>query len=420
PLEAYGSDPDRWNEIIQRVKKFNGDMARAKLERFQMEDVSLEEFSHRQLNDTRYIARLAGKYLARLYGGMWDRDRKRRIQVVSGGVTALLRNVWNLNSILGDGGEKRRDDHRHHAVDAIVIALIDPYMIKNLSDAAKRAPYERRRLFGRVDPPWPAFLSDVRDSIMNINVSHRVSRRVRGPLHKDTIYSKEMKDENGKACRHVRKSLEKLSKSEVKNIVDREVKKRVIEKLEELKEDDPGKAFANEKNHPFLETKNGEKIPIHRVRIRKYDTTFKIGKGPKERHVVTGKNHHIEIFKYKDEKGNEKWDGYVVSLYEAKNRLRSGKPVINRNFGEGKKFVFSLAPGEYFIMRDETGDFSLYRVTSVSEFHTGTKQIEFRLHTDARPSPPREGRTKTPDKLGQAEAKKVTVTPLGEIRWAND
>jgi len=67
PWEAYGADPARWEEILGRVRRFSNS---AKLRRFQVKSKEeLDEFSSRQLNDTRYSSKLAAQYLGVIYGG---------------------------------------------------------------------------------------------------------------------------------------------------------------------------------------------------------------------------------------------------------------------------------------------------------------------------------------------------------------
>ncbi len=56
-----------------------------------------------------------------------------------------------------------------------------------LSDAAQRASQERRRRFGSVQAPWPEFVDTVRDEVGKIVVSHRVSKKVSGPMHEETF-----------------------------------------------------------------------------------------------------------------------------------------------------------------------------------------------------------------------------------------
>ncbi len=423
PFEAYGNSP-KWDEILQRVKDFRSSPAHEKLRRFKLTpdevEKEFEEFTERQIRDTSYAARLAVGYLGLLYGGDIDESGRRRIQPGRGRVTSFLRNEWRLNGILGDGGEKSRDDHRHHAVDAVAIALTDPGTTKMLSDAARRAPKERRRLFGKVPPPWEGFLEDVRESINNIVVSHRVSRKVSGPLHEETHYSPPKKDENGKIYHVVRKRLEMLSKSDINDIVDTAVRDIVIAKFEELGGEDPKKAFADTSNHPYLQAKNGRKIPIHKVRIKRKISAKEIGKGPTERHVLTGSNHHVEILEVKDKKGGIKWEGEVVTRYEAMRRLRAGEPIIKRDHGEGKEFKFSLGHGESIRMKDENGKLEFYTVSKFSKSASGRVTLHFTKHTDARPKGKGVYVQKDPEPLRKAGCEKIVITPLGEVRRAND
>ena len=140
PYEAYASNETRWAEIIGRVKRFRGSAAHAKLRKFLQKELD-DEWAARMLQDTRYMSRLATEYLGLLYGGTIDADHSRRVQVSAGRITAYLRDEWGLNAILADGDEdeKNRADHRHHAVDAVVIALTDTKTVENLSHSAEVA-----------------------------------------------------------------------------------------------------------------------------------------------------------------------------------------------------------------------------------------------------------------------------------------
>ncbi|HUW62516.1 MAG TPA: type II CRISPR RNA-guided endonuclease Cas9 [Candidatus Bathyarchaeia archaeon] len=416
PWEAYGESPERWDEIVERVKHFKGDGRDGKLRRFLMKDLAdFDEFSTRMLNDTRYSSRLAGQYVSLLYGS----EHRKHIQVSSGMVTAYLRDLWKLNKILSDGGAKNRDDHRHHAIDAVVIALTGPALVKSLSDAAKSAPIENRRRPGIVPPPWDSFLEDVQQFADGIVVSHRVARKVNGRLHEDTFYSPQPAGEEGKPRVHVRKRLESLSPDDVKNIVDPMVREAVIRKLEQTGVD-PKKAFAQRENHPSLRTRDGRTIPIHKVRVCKNQEPFQVGRDGRERFVTNDSNHHMEVVEIKGPGGRVKWEGAMVSQYEALRRHKSGLPVINRDHGEGKRLLFSLAPGETFqIDDDKSGEQQTYIVRSISNGN-----VEIVSLTDSRKAldikKAKEWLKRSADKLRQLNCRKVVVTPLGEIRRAND
>ncbi len=413
PYEAYAHDQERWEEILERVKGFKGDARDAKVRRFRMESIeSLDDFSNRQLNDTRYASTLAAKYLAVLYGA----DYRRHIQVSAGQLTAQLRNAWKLNTVLGDGGAKSRADHRHHAVDAIAIALTDRKMVKSVSQAAQQAEHHGKlRWWKSVPLPWEKFLQDTQAAVDDIIVSHRVSRKVNGPLHAETYYSPPRVDEKGTHYVHVRKALDALSTKEVDAIVDPVVRQCVQRKLDELG-GPPKKAFAQRENHPRLDSG----VPIHRVRIRENVSPFTVGEGERQRHVLSKANHHMEILEVQDKKGNSKWDYVVVTLYEAMRRLRQGKPIVQRDHAEGKRFVFSLAPGETIqIEEQQPAKCGLYVVRSIWK-----GVVEFVTVNDARKMTDiRKARAvywRAPDVLRKLNCRKVTITPLGEVRRAND
>ena len=421
PLEAYGGS-DQWDEILARVRRFRGSMAAAKLRQFQLKEVP-GDFATRQLNDTRYISCLAGDYVGLLYGGRTDPDGKLRVQVSSGPVTAYLRNQWNLNSLLGEGSVKERTDHRHHAVDAIAIALTSPGTVKLLGDAAQKADAWGGRLFVPIDVPWDGFLDQARRAVDAIHVSWRVDRRVAGALHKETLYGKSHPalDAQGRPVeyRHLRKPLENMSIGEINSIVDDHVRWVVQQKLQQLG-GTPRQAFADPNNLPYFRTKDGRIIPIRKARIRENVTTVELAGRGAPRFVAPGDNHHMEIVAVTDAKGRTKWEGHLVTLLEAARRARCGEPVVCRGHGEGKEFRFSLANNEYVLMEHHPGEPQLYRVVAITE-----NEIEFRLHTDARPTTvvrkiPGARVRRSPGKLLEAKARKVAVDPLGNTLPAND
>ena len=251
PFQAYSGDSAKREEILNRVKSFTGERSTvaAKLKRFMMDDdeleVFLEDFRNRQLNDTAYATRLAKKYLGFLYGGEIDNENRRRVFARSGRATSDFRALWKLNGILNDGptteggrSEKKRTDHRHHSVDAVVIGLASDSMIQRLSRAAQAAPQLHRRLFGPLEGPWPNFVDTVRAEIGRITASHRPNRKVSGALHEETLYSRLLPltgSEGKEKAPRVRKRLENLTKTEVEDIADSTVREKVLQKLDSVR-----------------------------------------------------------------------------------------------------------------------------------------------------------------------------------------
>src|SRR5690606_36664652 len=196
------------------------------------------------------------------------------------------------------------------------------------------------------------------------------------------------------------------SEKDVPNIVDRRIRERVEQKLKELGWG--GKAFASTagkkhpfadpKQHPTLPTKDGRQIPIHKVRIRKKNTVQRIGRGVTERHVQLGNNHHVEIVQTIDKKGKPKWAMRFVTMLEAYQRQRDGRPIVDRTVGPDEEFICSLVGGDAFIWEAEKGKPEVFRVRTLS---ASDGRIAFVRNRDAR----QKGEMLAADKLASARAK---------------
>lgn len=439
PYQAYGDTP-KYEEILQRVKNFASERSTmaAKLKRFMLNDEELEayleDFRNRQLNDTAYATRLAKRYLGLLYGGEIDKLGRRRVFARSGRSTSDFRALWKLNGILNDGPsngggrfEKTRTDHRHHAVDAVVIGLANDSMIQRLSRAAQIAPELHRRLFGPLEGPWPNFVATVREEITRIIASHRPNRKVSGALHEETIYSRALPilgaSEREKPAPRVRKPLKRITKPEVADIADPMVREMVQRKLAELGGDP--KNFSVPGNYPFFKTADGREIPIKSVRVIKKTPTFSLGEGRRKRFVTSESNHHLEIFAELDEFGEEvEWDGMVVPLAEAYRRKETHLPIVQRDFGPKRLFKFSISPGEIVECDGKTGQRELFVMRKASQLSSGQLQIGFAPVNDARKAKEmqvaRAWLWAGPESLRQRHPRKVAMNPLGELYDAHD
>jgi len=155
-----------------------------------------DEWKNSQLTDTAYAATQVMAYLRdALFAG--DRTRGHGVFETNGRYTAMLRRDWQL---LADGEQKDRGDHRHHAIDAAVIALTDPYRL--LPELARQAAmdeeyHERTGHWpGRTPVPPPApwtSVEELRKTLMSTHysmlVSHRpVKRRIVGAFHEETLF----------------------------------------------------------------------------------------------------------------------------------------------------------------------------------------------------------------------------------------
>jgi len=368
PYEAYSHDPVRWKEILSRVSKFKGPYAEDKLKKFQLEEIP-EDFAQRHLSDTRYASRLAADYLGLLYGGRVDAEGQQRVFTVSGKLTALVRNAWKLNSVLGSD-QKNRNDLRNHAIDAIVIALASPSLLYHYRELA-RVLARTSCNFVTLDPPWESFHQDVNRRIETMIATFSPNRRMSGALHEETFYSL-----SGENTVTVRKALKNMSIHEVEKIVDPAIRAKVKNKLKALGKNDP-KIFTDEKNLPAIRVrKKGSKIkrfPIKSARIFVHQRVVPIGAGHRLRYVIPGNNHHAEVYAILDANGNElKYRVKAVSLLEAWERKRKGKPIICTNHGPGTRFKCVLRKGDYIKF---VKDNRLLRVVSVSDNYIAGKDV---------------------------------------------
>jgi CRISPR-associated endonuclease Csn1 len=353
PWEAFGHT-DMWPAMVERVRGFRNT---AKLKRFTMQATGtaklLEEFTTRQLNDTRYASKLAARYAGLLFG--IDRADNRRVITCAGQVTAILRRLWDMNRILNEKPEKSRDDHRHHAVDALAVALCSPAQVKALSDAASRALAEGHRRFGSLADPWDGFREQAKQSVLAGPVSHRPKRKLRGALHEETLYTAPRR-ENGQSKVRYRKAVDALTATEIENISDKTIQKIVEQAWEGVGRD----ATRLKDNWPKLRTRMGREIPIKRVRCTKVQKVQTIAEHDprRRRHVTPGGNHHMEVVAILNAPAGEpkKWEHYTVSRLEAMERYKAGVKIVQRDHGPGKRFCFTLSEGDLVAARRSAGE----------------------------------------------------------------
>jgi len=232
PFEAFGADQASYDAIVVRTREF----PQNKRWRFKSDAMDRfedqEKFLDRQLNETMYLSPTTRTYLAHLYNE--KKERRRRVDAVPGRLTAALRRGWGLDSLLNqidDSGKtddkpeargrqgKQRSDHRHHAIDAFVVAVTSPALVKVMSEAAGQLPdvYDNRPLskIASMLSPWNGFSREtLRPHVERIVVSHRQDHGTRGipgktsgQLHNETAYGLVEEIGDGRWRVAVRKSL---------------------------------------------------------------------------------------------------------------------------------------------------------------------------------------------------------------------
>jgi CRISPR-associated endonuclease Csn1 len=182
PFEAFGHT-SQWAEIQKNIDALPANK-RWRFAPDAMKKLAADgDFLARHLTDSATIARLVRMYLEVLAPG--------KVWSTPGRLTALIRAKLGLNSdvVLGKGGPlKNRVDQRHHAIDAVVVALTDRGLLQRVSRAAAYSEAARGRLIDALGEPWPGFVSEIARAVRGIVVSYKPDTGWQGALHNDTAY----------------------------------------------------------------------------------------------------------------------------------------------------------------------------------------------------------------------------------------
>ncbi len=292
---------------------------RTKMKKLLMDDIP-DGFIERQLNDSRYISKLVKGLLSnivreKLENGEYEQEAvSKNLISCNGSITDRMKKDWGMNDVwngivlprfrrlneltgkdcfttisaegheipampleLQKGFNKKRIDHRHHAMDAIVIACATRDHVNLLNNEAAHSKhnanrYQLQRKLRRFEKltidgvekeiakeflkPWDSFTTDAKQILENIIVSFKQNLRVinkttnsyqhydetgkkvmvkqekgdswsiRKPMHKDTVFGEVNLRMSDKTV-----SLNEALKNP-KTIVNKEFKKKVMEMLE--------------------------------------------------------------------------------------------------------------------------------------------------------------------------------------------
>lgn len=370
--EAFEQAGWSYDGILNRAER----MPKNKRYRFGMDGIEKwlrddKTFLARALNDTRHLSRVAREYMALVC--------PQNTRVIPGQMTAMLRGKFGLNDVLGLDGEKNRNDHRHHAVDACVIAVTDQGMLQRFAQASARAREQQlNRLVESMPLPWPTYREHVSRAIHNIWVSHKPDHGFEGAMHNDTAYGLLG---NGRVGFH------KMVDDKRAYIEDN---LKVVEffKAAAIKPD-------GSPRHGLLP--NGENRP------------YKGYKGDS--------NYCIEIVR--NEKG--KWEGEVISTFEAYQLVREHgvarlrHPTLSIS---GKPLVMRLTIDDFVRLEIEERPRTM-RVASVNSAGRLSLADVQEANVDARNRDPEGDLRYTYKQAGSlktAKGRNVTISPIGVLR----
>ncbi len=205
PFEAFGKNIEKWSKI-QTLAQNLPYKKKNKILDENFKDKQQEDFISRNLNDTRYITTLIAKYTKEYLNFLplnenentnlksGEKRSKIHIQTVNGMLTSVLRHTWGFD-------KKDRNNHLHHALDAIIVAYSTSSIIKAFSDFKKNQELLKARFYAKeltsdnykhqvkFFEPFKGFREKILSKIDEIFVSKPPRKRVRRALHKDTFYS---------------------------------------------------------------------------------------------------------------------------------------------------------------------------------------------------------------------------------------
>ena len=340
--------------------------------------------------------------------------------VAPGQITANLRHHWGLNTILNkEDDTKTRDDHRHHAIDALVMACATRSHLQELS---KWNRYNRNYDLKDFMMPWQSFRVDAEKAVEQILVSHKKQKNIltirthktkkngvehtnlgvaaRGQLHKEFVFGKRNLDTKDEAF-HIRKPLESLTtEKQLEKVVDETIKHLIFKRIHVLGGFVNGKIpsdtfFTIDENgvkqpQIFLPNKNGKPVPVIKIRIKEPMNKAKQLKNNLNQFVNPRNNHHVLIYLRED--GN--LDKEVVSFWEVVERKKQKMNTVVLPIN-GQQILQTFSEDDMFILFKNEDEIdwnnldnsiildNLYKVQKIAGADY-FMEICFRKHNDSR------------------------------------
>lgn len=397
----------------------------------------------RQIKETQYISVAVKKELARIVGSS-------NVKTTTGEITSFLRSRWGLKKLFMELTEERfrqmetwdnskkwvkryfdkekgkniyeiehwskRYDHRHHSIDALVVALTEQFHIQRLNNLNKELQdwltehkdeiklevregesiieaffnlEEERRIkiqeniesFRRFDAPFDDIVKQAREKLETMIVSHKPKDsliiqfnektqkkelKIRGALHEATLYGKH----NGQDTKSI--GISDLTIKDLEKIVDKNILKKDIE-FHRKKYDSMKEAFDGEGLKAFNDERlANKKQPVYKVKVyynkevkesslqRLYDNNDKLS-------VKTGGNYFFLVMEKINKNGDKERVFDIVSLFDAAQIAKTEWRNKNENFKQkifedyliqnnANKLLFTLQQNELVYLPENIDD----------------------------------------------------------------
>lgn len=482
----YKDNPEVIRAILENAHKCFPEEKRWRFEpdaREKFEDSGDEDETNRYLADTRYVSKMAQRYLRAIIDCEDDTSVENRIFSVRGTQTSILRRRWDLLGVEYDlvginipryimfekeifnpktgevkdrkrnpeWKEKPRIDHRHHAMDAITVACVEWWMIKNMSDEEK---LENAWIKHRPLKNVSNFRERVIDVLKNINVSHKPNHSKAGQFHEEsgrTVLCVNPEDcsaiitSRSRKILQVVKSLKDLNKllvgSTIKDewhpqIAENRIKQTKLKEYFELYANTAEQILIAENEQAVLEGKKEIKITEGRILTKvfriiqdkglwkgdsfsDYESSSSLINIPKHGVAyLSGNNHCVDFF---EKDGKVGWE--VIKRFDANQA--DFEPQWKK---DGGKIIWSIQQGDLLELNTPE-EWKGYTdkdrcLAKVKKFTAGSITIDY--VTDAR------GTTKSKDDpeymlvgslvnrglsyFTKNNARKVELTPFGKVK----
>jgi CRISPR-associated endonuclease Csn1 len=371
-----------------------------------------EKMISRQMNDTRYIS----KFIVSVLSNIVREDKNdeefnsKKIIPGNGKITSILKQDWGLNDAwnelilprfermneltkttaftsknkeghtipsipmeLSKGFQKKRIDHRHHALDALIIACATRdhiNLLNNQSAKSENTRYDlqnkllnkepwkdkdgkKREKFAEFKKPWGNFTVDAKNELekvvvsfkQNIRVINKATNRyekiengkkvqveqkglnwaIRKPMHKETVSGKVdllwKKAGKGKILTATRKSIDtSFNLKKIESISDTGIQK-ILKNYLAQKNNDSELAFSPEgleELNKNIAQYNGNKFhqPIFKVRVFEEGSKFQLGQkgNKKDKYVEAEKGTNLFFAIYEDENGKRSFETIPLNI----------------------------------------------------------------------------------------------------------
>lgn len=456
-----------YNDFIKEYYSKN----RSKRNKLMLEEIP-EKMIERQLNDTRYISKFISNVLSNIVRSEKNDDgiNSKNIIPLNGKITSQLKQDWGLNDVWNDlilprfermnqitnsnlfttynekyqkylptvpfeyskGFQKKRIDHRHHALDALIIACSTRDHVNLLNNQSAKSELKRydlqnklrntekwkdkdgkeRDKFTEFKKPWNTFTEDTRKSLETIIVSFKQNLRVinkatnkyekwvdkngekkkelveqkgvnwaiRKPMHKETVSGKvdlpRIKVPKDKILTATRKSIDtSFNLKTIESITDTGIQKILTNYLLS-KEGNSEVAFSSEgiedMNKNIKQYNNGKSHqPIYKVRIFETGSKFPLGQtgNKKDKYVETAKGTNLFFAIYQDKDGKRSYS--TIPLNEVIERQKQGLFSVPETNEKGHKLLFYLSPNDLVYVPNEDENVSTIDFNNLTKEQTG-------------------------------------------------